>query len=74
MLCSNEGRLETGAEKTRLHIQSSDHELFLTRDDALAHRDWLLSMKARFKDRKEELKHITSDYRNGGRWITPRSE
>ena len=74
MLCSNEGRLETGAREVCLHIQRGEHELFLTREDALAHRDWLLSMKARFKDRKDDLKQISSTYRRDGHWITPPSE
>jgi hypothetical protein len=55
-------------------IQRSQHELFLTREDALAHRDWLLSMKSRFRQQKDELKTIGSSYRQDGTWIKPRSE
>lgn len=71
MLCSNEGSFETIAGKPRFNIKSSDHDLFLTREDALAHRDWLLSMKARFKEQKDDLKKISSTYRHDGIWITP---
>lgn len=74
MLCSNAGTLETVAGKTRLHIQRSGHELFLTRAEALAHRDWLLSMKTRFRDQKEVLKTISSGYRQEGLWIKPEAE
>ena len=71
MLCSNAGTLESEQGKTRLHIQRSDHELFLTRQEALAHRDWLLSMKERFRAQKERLKDISSGYRQDGTWIRP---
>ncbi len=71
MLCSNAGTLEFEEGKTRLHIQRSDHELFLTRQEALAHRDWLLSMKSRFRAQKDRLKDISSGYRQDGTWIKP---
>jgi len=71
MLCSNEGAFETTGGKPRFNIQKSDHDLFLTLEDALAHREWLLSMKARFKEQKDSLKKISSDYRHDGIWISP---
>jgi len=74
MLCSNAGILHSAAGRTRVFIQRSQHELFLTREDALAHRDWLLSMKSRFRRQKDELKTISSPYREDGTWIKPRSE
>ena len=72
MLCSNEGSFETSGGKPRFNIQRSDHDLFLTREAALAHRDWLLSMKARFKEQKDALKKISSGYRDDGTWVTPK--
>ena len=74
MLCSNAGTLESAAGRTQLHIQRSGHELFLTREEALAHRDWLLSMKSRFKDQKDRLKTISSGYRQEGIWVRPGSD
>ena len=74
MLCSNTGILQSAAGRTQVFIQRSQHELFLTREDALAHRDWLLSMKSRFRQQKDELKTISSPYRQDGTWIKPRSE
>ena len=74
MLCSNAGTLETREGEIQLHIQRSDHELFLTRQEALAHRDWLLSMKARFRAQKDRLKAVSSDYRRDGTWINPASK
>jgi hypothetical protein len=74
MLCSNAGILESEGGKTQLHIQRSDHELFLTRQQALDHRDWLLSMKSRFRAQKDRLKDISSGYRQDGTWIKPASK
>lgn len=74
MLCSNEGPLVTADGKLQPQIGRSDHELFLTREEALAHRDWLLSMKTRFKAQKEDLKRVGSAYRRDGRWIKPARE
>ena len=71
MLCSNEGRLEIAAGRIRLPIQKSRHELFLTLEDALAHREWLLSMKTRFNEQKEALKDLSREYRKDGHWIRP---
>lgn len=70
MLCSNEGTLATKGGKTQLDIRKADHDLFLTREDALAHREWLLSMKDRFKKQKDDLKRISNAYRTEGTWIT----
>jgi multimeric flavodoxin WrbA len=74
MLCSNAGTLHSAGGKTWFHIQASDHELFLTREDAFAHRDWLLAMKSRFKEQKDRLKAISGDYRRDGIWISPAME
>jgi len=71
MLCSNAGTIRVSGETPVLDIQRGDHELFLTREDAIAHREWLVDMKSRFKTHKEELKTISLDYRHGGTWIHP---
>lgn len=71
MLCSNEGAFETIKGQPCFNIQKSDHDLFLTLEDALAHREWLRSMKTRFKTHKDSLKKISSAYRHDGTWITP---
>jgi multimeric flavodoxin WrbA len=70
MLCSNAGTLATAGGKTQIDIRKGDHDLFLTREDALAHREWLLSMKDRFKKQKDDLKRISNAYRTDGTWIT----
>lgn len=71
MLCSNAGTIRLSGDTPVLDTERGDHELFLTREDALAHREWLVGMKARFLAHKTELKNISLDYRGTGEWIRP---
>ena len=52
-------------------IKKSDHELFLSKQEAVKHREWLLDMKSRFVRQKKALKEITGSYIQQGRWIKP---
>ena len=71
MLCSNSGTLSMKDGMPVFDVQKGEHELFLTREDALAHREWLIGMKSRFLQHKEELKKISLEYRSEGQWIVP---
>lgn len=71
MLCSNSGTLSQKDGIPVFAIEKGEHELFLTKEDALAHREWLIGMKSRFLKHKEELKKISLDYRKDGEWIRP---
>ena len=71
MLCSNLGRIDLADGQTVFNIESGTHELFLTREDALHHADWLRGMRERFLDRRVTLKKITGLYRGGAVWIRP---
>ena len=71
MLCSNDGRLVADGPRVSVSITPGPHELFLTREDALAHREWLVGMKSRFKARKKQLKEVIRDYRREDDWIRP---
>lgn len=71
MLCSNAGTLSMEGKVPRLHMQRSRHEFFLTRDDALAHKQWLVGMKSRFLQHKKPLKQISLEYREDGQWVRP---
>ncbi len=74
MLCSNEGRLRMQEDgQPAVDIRRGDHVLFLSKEEALAHADWLRNMKGRFLQQKEALKKIALDYRRDGRWVTPRA-
>ncbi len=71
MLCSNEGSLTTGPNGPSVDIRSGPHEPFLTREDALAHRDWLVGMKSRFAAQKTRLREVSREYGAGGEWVRP---
>jgi hypothetical protein len=73
MLCSNTGSLSLENGIPVFAVHKGDHELFLTREDALEHRQWLMGMKARFLELKDDLKKISLDYRKDGTWILPQS-
>jgi multimeric flavodoxin WrbA len=71
MLCSNAGimTLQNGAPV--FEIKKSDHELFLSKKDAIKHREWLLDMKSRFLGQKKALKKITVSYIKQESWVKP---
>ncbi|MEZ4526326.1 MAG: NAD(P)H-dependent oxidoreductase [Desulfobacterales bacterium] len=71
MLCSNTGTISVKGGNPVFAIEKGEHELFLTREDALAHREWLIGMKSRFLEHKDELKKISLEYRSDGQWILP---
>jgi multimeric flavodoxin WrbA len=71
MLCSNAGRMVVENGRPVFEIPRSEHELFLSLEEALKHREWLVGMKSRFKANKDHLKEICLDYRHAGRWVKP---
>lgn len=71
MLCSNPGTMRMEGDVPLFEIAESDHELFLTKKAVLAHRDWLLGMKAHFFELKRQLKQIRKSHGEGGLWIKP---
>jgi len=71
MLCSNTGTVSLEAGVPRFQMRRSEHEFFLTRKDALEHKQWLIGMKSRFLEHKQALKQISLDYRRDGDWIRP---
>lgn len=70
MLCSNAGIMTLQDGAPVFEIKKSDHELFLSKEEAIKHRKWLLDMKSRFVRQKKALKEITVSYRHGS-WIKP---
>jgi multimeric flavodoxin WrbA len=71
MLCSNAGTLFMKNGTAVVEIEKADHQLFLTRQDVLDHKAWLVGMKERFVDLRSTLKPITVDYRKEDTWIKP---
>ncbi|MGD8369321.1 MAG: flavodoxin family protein [Desulfobacterales bacterium] len=74
MLCSNEGTVAFGPDGPVFSIGKSEHDMFLSKEAAVAHRDWLRGMKDRFVAQKTALKEVTVGYRKEGEWITPKRE
>lgn len=71
MLCSNPGTIDMQTGSPVFNIHKSEHELFLSKEEALRHREWLQQMKARYLEQKTKLKEITQAYRESGAWIRP---
>jgi len=71
MLCSNAGIITLQDNAPAFEINKSDHELFLSKEEAVKHKEWLLGMKSRFVQQKKALKEITKSYIKQGRWIKP---
>ncbi len=74
MLCSNEGEVGFGPDGPAFAVGKSEHEMFLSKEAAIAHRNWLRGMKERFAAMKAELKEVTTDYRKEGEWVKPELE
>ena len=71
MLCSNAGIITMQDDSPVFEIRKSGHQLFLSKEDALNHKEWLLGMKSRFVRQKKALKEITGAYIKQGSWIKP---
>ena len=65
------GSMTVREDVPAFEISKSDHELFLSKEEALKHREWLLGMKSRFIRQKKVLKDITGSYLKQGSWIKP---
>ncbi|MGD2029928.1 MAG: flavodoxin family protein [Desulfobacterales bacterium] len=71
MLCSNAGIMTLQDNAPTFEITRSDYELFLSKEEAVAHRQWLLGMKSRFVQQKKALKDVTRSYIKQGSWVKP---
>ncbi len=72
MLCSNPGRLTLRDGVPAIEIEKGAHEMFTSLEAAVAHREWLRGMKARFLAERGALKQITGGYRKEGAWVRPK--
>ena len=71
MLCSHSGQVTVESGILSIMVQAGDHPVFLSKTDALRHRDWLKGMKTRFLENKRQLKAIVTDYRKDGIRLKP---
>jgi multimeric flavodoxin WrbA len=69
MLCSSSGPWEEKENSLRFHIEEGEHPLFLSKDGVNRHAEWLRGMKARFLERKQELKGVVKQYLGEGTLI-----
>jgi multimeric flavodoxin WrbA len=72
MLCSNQGQINLDNGKLEFEIKADSHDLFLSRESAIAHQEWLKGMKDKFKQKKDELLKISADYQKDGHWVRPK--
>jgi hypothetical protein len=71
LLCSNQGTMDMNSGTPVIHIERSNHEMFLSKADLIKHKDWLMGMKSQFMAKKDALKAVSVKYREGGNWIKP---
>lgn len=71
MTCSSEGTVRWDGASFSVETVRGDHPFFLSREDAVAHLEWLRTMKDLFAKRRDELKAVTRTYKDTGTWIRP---
>ncbi len=69
MLCSNSGTLEFKNNQYFVKMDKKRPAIFLDKEDAIQHRDWLIGMKDSFIKHKKVLKKTTIEYLKDGTWI-----
>jgi len=71
LTCGNDGRIFADEGGFGVATERTGHQLFLSRDDVLAHRDWLRSRVAEYGDRRDELRIRLGPYRTVGTVVKP---
>ena len=74
MLCSNEGDVEYTGDGVKFRIICDDHPLFLCREAALEHREWLRDQVKNFVESRQRLKELSEPFKDIGEWIKPASD
>ncbi|NWG75221.1 MAG: flavodoxin family protein [Rubrivivax sp.] len=74
MLCSSSGVYRWADGRLEFELWPGNHPLFLSRDDAMRHLEWLRAMKDEFLARRKELKsRVQARHLKTGTWIKSRS-
>ncbi len=72
MLCSEAGKLVVDHNsQPAVVMEQGEHPLLSNRQDALEHRDWLFGMVGRFKEQKEALARVRSEFDDDTEWVKP---
>ncbi len=69
MLCSGSGTYRWSGDGLMVAIEPGAHPLFLSREAAVRHAEWLRGMKDEFLERRKELKDAAGQYRAMGTWV-----
>lgn len=73
MVCSSEGRYDWKNGSLGIETVRGEHAVFLNREDATNHFNFLRGMKDKFIARRKELKAAAEGYQDIGEWIRPSS-
>lgn len=71
-LCSNSGELTMEKGEPVFNIVKDKHGLFLSKEEAFQHREWLRDQVKRFAEQKERLERVRLSYKEKGNWIKPK--
>lgn len=71
MLCSCTGQVTLRDGLAIPEMNKDEHQFVLGENEALRHRDMLLSIRERFESRKSLLKELVAGYTDEGTWILP---
>ncbi len=74
LLCSHSGSYRWHNGKLLFDIQKGFHDLFLSLEDTITHKEWLRNMKKRFLEVRKELKSVIQQYSHEENvtYITPK--
>lgn len=68
-ICNNKGSISSKNGIFNVDILPGKGSFYMSYEESMAHKEWLVGMKNRFLENRERLKEITSRYKNDGEWI-----
>lgn len=63
MACSNSGHIHMSEESISVSVAADEHELFLSKEAARKHGDWLRAQFSLFRKKRRQLREITAAFR-----------
>jgi len=68
-LCSNPGTIEIINESPVFKIKKDNTGVFLTKKEALEHREWLRGMRASYLEKRDMIREIKNNYTGNWNWV-----
>ena len=68
-VCNNEGIVLLKDGTLKIDIRPGKGSFYMSYEESMAHKDWVMGMKNSFLENKERLKEITFRYKNDGEWL-----